>query len=150
MPLSKKKNKVALDSGLLDRYLKFLLGFKDKEFEIVSRTAHFCKLPSNPELPEVLDIEMKNVFPTCFLAPDPEAGQRIQERIKELQQFHDDPEAVRLLAEAEEFGIEVLLTGDERFLENLGPRARGVAIFSPAQYVERYPATLSGKPLGTD
>lgn len=146
MPLSKKKNKVAMDAVVLDRYLKFLLGFGDKEIEIISRTAHFCKLPSNPDLPEVLDIEMKNVFPSCFAILDPEAGQRLKERVQELQQFHENPEECRLLAEAEEFGIEVFISANAQFREHLGPRAKGVALLSPGQYVAKYPAVARKSP----
>ncbi|MGA7563027.1 MAG: hypothetical protein WBW55_07495 [Desulfobaccales bacterium] len=139
-PQLSKKNKIAMDSSVLDRCIRFLLGTKDMEFDAILKSgAKFCRLRSNPKIPNNLE----NYLPDCCGKLDAQAENRIKERIDELKDFHDDPEDRALISEAEEVGIDVLLTRSLEFINNLGAKAKNVNIMTTSQYCELFPPNPS-------
>ena len=73
----------------------------------------------------------------------------VTKRAEELVPYHKGAHDRRILAECEQSEIETLLTADDRFLRNLGPRADGVRICLPSQYwaaMQIEPGTKPNRP----
>ncbi len=70
---------------------------------------------------------------TLFPETQPINPSRIDARTNELRALHDDPDDCRILAEAEDSGLSVLLSFDSKFIARLG-RASAVAIRRPLDY----------------
>jgi hypothetical protein len=86
---------------------------------------YFCKLPSNTEMLKL---------PECCL--EEYDVQNLNKRVHELQEFHDDLEDCQLLAEAEECGVNILLTRNASFKQNLQHQANNVRILHPIYYAK--------------
>lgn len=139
-PQLSKKKKVAMDLSVLDRFIRFLQGTKDREFDDIWKSGgRFCRLRSNPKIPNNLE----NYLHDCCGKLDAQAENRIKERIEELIDFHDDPEDREIIAEAEEVGIDVLLTRSSEFINNLATKAKNVKIMTTSQYCQRFPPNPS-------
>jgi hypothetical protein len=146
--------KIAMDSGLLHLYERMLnpsdrqkeprpnlrYSANDKKaFDIIDALekiyksgARFCKLPSNEEVLKQNTKTDKNLPECCVKGFD---IQKISRRKDELQDFHEDLEDRKLLAEAEECGVNILLTTIGSFKENLQGKAKNnVRIFHPIDY----------------
>ena len=70
---------------------------------------------------------------TLFPETTPISLSRIDARTKELQSLHDDPDDCRILAEAEDAGLSVLLSFDFKFIARLSS-ATAIAIQRPFDY----------------
>jgi hypothetical protein len=139
--------KIAMDSSVIDRFeriLRNIPNLTDKEekalLEIKESGALFFKLPSN------IEYFQKNKSGEKFLAEEylrycrevQLDDQKIKERINELTDPYEDLEdECKLLAEAEQCGVNVILTTIGNFISELAGKANKVKIIRPTDYFKK-------------
>ena len=58
----------------------------------------------------------------------------IKQRTKALSKFHSGEQDCRILAEAEEIGLDILLTYDFNFLNRLREKSDNILLYKPSEY----------------
>jgi hypothetical protein len=149
--------KIAMDSRLIPLYQKMLSPYRqikpstnlryspeDKEdFDIIDALdkiskidppPRFCKLPSNEAALKENPTADEKLPECCRRGIDIHKINNINRRTDALQDSFEDLEYCKLLAEAEECKVNVLLTRKDEFIKKLSGEARGVRITKPADY----------------
>ena len=123
-PSDRQSKKVSSSRySAIDREIFNIIDALEKIYNKLKK--YFCRLPSNKETLKLLEC--------CVEEYD---VQKINKRVYELQEFHDDLEDCQLLAEAEECGVNILLTRDGSFKQNLQHKANNVRILHPIYYAK--------------
>jgi hypothetical protein len=102
--------------------------------KIYKSGARFCKLPSNEIALKKFPKADKSLPECCVRGLD---LQKINKRIDELRDHDEDlEEECKLLAEAEECGVNILLTRNGKFIRELGKKSKNVMILKPPDYLK--------------
>jgi len=95
----------------------------------------FCRLPSNEEALKENQIRKDNLPDCCRKGFNINKKNNINKRIDELRDFHADLyKECKLLAEAEQCKVNVIITIKEEFINKLSGKAKGIRIIKPADY----------------
>lgn len=89
--------------------------------------------------------ELHEEWTTLFGEIQPIDISRIDNRVKDLLKTHNDPDDCRILAEAEDAGLSVLLSYDSNLINRLG-RASSVSIQQPLEYWSSLNIAKGAKP----
>ena len=139
--------KIAMDSSVIDRFERILRNIPiltEKEekalLEIKESRARFCKLPSN------IKYFRANKSGDKFYAEEylPHCSEKqlddqiIKKRVYELSKPSEKlEEECELLAEAEEYGVSIILTTSGNFINELARKSNKVKIMKPSEYVKK-------------
>jgi hypothetical protein len=151
--------KIAMDSSVLDLYER-MLDLNDRQskklppgkrysrieqeaFDIIDALenihksrAHFCLLPSNiDELQRIKRPKLERFLGKCCEGELDSQKQKI--RLEEMNASNEDLERYMLLAEAEECGVNILLTRYGSFKQKLQQKAKNnIKICHPIDYAK--------------
>jgi hypothetical protein len=136
--------KVAMDPSVLDLFERFLNDWpivnKEQEalMEIHKSGVRFYLLPCNiEELRSIKRAEVEKYLSKCHERELD--SHKIIKRINDLNDPHDNlgEEEYRLLAEAEECGINIILTTNGNFIHELTGKSNSVKIMKPTDYFKK-------------
>ncbi|MGD0218239.1 MAG: hypothetical protein ABSC45_12130 [Desulfobaccales bacterium] len=138
---------IAMDSSVMDRFERILRNIpilseqeENALVEIIKSGTHFCKLPSNVEYfqKNKSGFHAEGYLGKCREVDDQSIKKRMTELIDPDEVLEDLEDEYKFLAEAEESGVEVILTTLGNFINDLAKKTNKVKIMKPTDYVRKY------------